>query len=613
MTIPEVPPRPPFGHNLWRLRRYVRPYTGQLGWLLVVAFAATGASLAVPLIIRQVIDGPIANRDPGGLYRLGVLALLLGLAEAVLIFVRRWVQSSTALAIESAIRDDIYAHLQRLHVGFHDRWQSGQLLSRATADLSVIRRFLSFGLLFLIVNTATYLAVVGLLIHLYWPLGLLVAASAVPLFTVSRRFTRSYLAASRQMQDEQGDLTTLIEESTQGLRTIKSFGRRPEMAHRFAVRARQLHDTATGKGRLIARTSAEFDLVPNLTLAVVLVAGAPAVAYGKLTIGELVAFVTLQLMLIWPIESLGWIIANGQEAVTAADRIQEVLDTAPTIVDRPHAVPLRRAAVHGDLRFERVTFGYPGLARPVLHEVTLAVRPGETMAIVGATGSGKTTLLSLVPRLYDVDAGRISLDGQDIRDLQLAGLRRVVGVAFEEPTLFSMSVRENLTLGRPDADDDAIRDALAVAQADFVYGLPWGLETRVGEQGLSLSGGQRQRLALARAVLGQPGVLVLDDPLSALDVHTEALVEAALSRVLRDTTALLVVHRPSTVALADRVALLADGRITAVGTHSELLATVPDYRAVLSATEAADTSARAGEPDAAGLTGESDASGLIRS
>jgi ATP-binding cassette subfamily B protein len=584
---------PHFGRNLWRLRRYVRPYAGQLGWLLIAAFAATGASLAVPLVIRQVIDGPIAGRDPGGLFRLGALALLFGLAEAMLIFIRRWVQSSTALGIEYAIRNDIYAHLQRLQVGFHDRWQSGQLLSRITTDLSVIRRFLSFGLLFLIVNTATYLAVVALLIHLYWPLGLLVAASALPLFAVSRRFTRSYLAASRRMQDEQGDLATLVEESTQGLRTIKAFGRRPEMTDRFAVRARQLHDTATGKGRLLARTSAEFDLVPNLTLAVVLVAGAGAAAYDALTIGELVAFVTLQLMLIWPIESLGWIIANGQEAVTAADRIQEVLDTAPTIVDRPNAVALDRSAVRGELRFERVSFGYPGVASPVLRDVCLEVQPGETVAIVGATGSGKTTLLSLVPRLYDVTAGRITLDGQDIRDVQLTGLRRVVGMAFEEPTLFSMSVWENLTLGRPDAAEDEVRAALAVAQADFVYDLPWGLTTRVGEQGLSLSGGQRQRLALARAVLSQPGVLVLDDPLSALDVHTEARVETALARILRDTTALLVVHRPSTIALADRVALLADGRIAAVGTHSELLATVPDYRAVLSA--------EAGDPDDFGL------------
>ena len=559
-------------HNLWRLRRYVRPYAGQLGWLLIVALAATGASIAVPLVIRQVVDGPIANRDPGGLFRLGALALVLGLAEAVLIFIRRWVQSSTALGIESTIRNDIYAHLQRLQVGFHDRWQSGQLLSRITTDLSVIRRFLSFGLLFLIVNTATYLAVVALLIHLYWPLGLLVAASAVPLFVVSRRFTRSYLAASRRMQDEQGDLATLVEESTQGLRTIKAFGRRPEMTDRFAVRARQLHDTATGKGRLLARTSAEFDLVPNLTLAAVLIAGAVAVAYDALTIGELVAFVTLQLMLIWPIESLGWIIANGQEAITAADRIHEVLDTAPTIVDRPGAVaaaPRRRSAADS---------GSNGSASAIRASPPGAPRrhPG------GATGrDGRHRRRHRIGQDHPAVAGAPALrrhrrpdhlDGRDIRDVQLTGLRRVVGVAFEEPTLFSMSVWENLTLGRPDAAEDEVRAALAVAQADFVYDLPWGLATRVGEQGLSLSGGQRQRLALARAVLGRPGVLVLDDPLSALDVHTEALVEAALVRVLRNTTALLVVHRPSTVALADRVALLADGRIAAVGTHSELLA-----------------------------------------
>ncbi|GAB3815934.1 hypothetical protein GCM10027605_64140 [Micromonospora zhanjiangensis] len=229
----------------------------------------------------------------------------------------------------------------------------------------------------------------------------------------------------------------------------------------------------------------------------------------------------------------------------------------------------------------------------MLRGVDLSIRPGETLALVGVTGCGKSTLLSLVPRLNDVTGGRITLDGRDLRDIELASLRRVVGVAFEEPTLFSMSVWENLTLGRPDATEEEVRAALAVAQAEFVYDLPWGLDTRVGEQGLSLSGGQRQRVALARAVLRRPRVLVLDDPLSALDVHTEALVEAALARVLRGTTALLVVHRPSTVALADRVALLADGRIAAVGTHSELLATVPAYRAALSATDATATALEA--------------------
>jgi ATP-binding cassette subfamily B protein len=300
-----------------------------------------------------------------------------------------------------------------------------------------------------------------------------------------------------------------------------------------------------------------------------------------MTIGALVAFVSLQLMLVWPIDALGWIIATGQEAMTAADRIFEVFDTPPSIVDRSGAVQVRDLSGH--VRFEGVQFGYPGSDAPVLRGIDLEIHPGETLALVGATGSGKTTLTSLVPRLYDVTAGRVTLDGRDVRDIRLASLRGLVGMAFEEPTLFSMSVRENLTLGRIDATDAEIRSALAVAQADFAYELPWGLDTRVGEQGLSLSGGQRQRLALARAVLARPRVLVLDDPLSALDVHTEALVEAALARVLRGTTALLVVHRPSTVSLADRVALLADGRIVATGTHSELLDTVPAYRAVLSA------------------------------
>jgi len=552
-------------------------------WLTLAAAAGMGASITVPLVVRRVVDGPIASGDPDGLLRLGALALLLGLIEAVLIFVRRWVQSSTSVAIETRIRDDLYAHLQRLPVGFHDRWQSGQLLSRATGDLAVIRRMLSFGIIFGIVNLATFVTVVALLLHLYWPLGLLVAASSVPLFLASRRFTRRYLAASRRLQDQLGDLATVVEESAQGIRTTKSFGRRRYMAERFAGGARQVHDIAVGKARLLARSWAEFDLVPNVTLAVVLVTGAVAVAHGRLTIGDLVAFVSLQLMLIWPIDALGWIIANAQESMTAADRIYEVFDTPPTIVDRPGAAAVDPADVRGWLRFEGVEFTYPGARAPVLHGVDLAVRPGETVAIVGVTGSGKTTLAALVPRLHDVTAGRIALDGRDIRDIRLESLRRVVGTAFEEPTLFSISVRENLTLGRPDATEEEIRDALAIAQAEFVYDLPWGLATRVGEQGLALSGGQRQRLALARAVLGEPRVLVLDDPLSALDVHTEALVEEALGRVLRGTTALLVVHRPSTVALADRVALLDGGRIVATGTHSHLLATVPAYRAALSA------------------------------
>jgi ATP-binding cassette subfamily B protein len=552
-------------------------------WLLVAAGASTGASIVVPLVVRRVVDGPVRHGDAGGLVALGALALALGLIEALLIFIRRWAQSASALGMEAELRRDLYAHLQRLPIAFHDKWQSGQLLSRATGDLSVIRRFLSFGVIFLVVNTGTYITVVALLLRLYWPLGLLVAASAAPLFYISKRFTSQYFRASRMMQDQLGDLATQIEESAQGIRVIKSFGRRHHQTAQFATGARRIHDTAVGKARMLASTWSQFDLIPNVTLALVLVVGALEVSRGALSLGGLVAFVSLQVMLVWPIDALGWIIANGQEAMTAADRIYEVLDTKPSIVDRPDAAVVSARHVKGRVRFEGVRFSYPGADSPVLRHIDLDVRPGETLAVVGITGSGKTSLVSLVPRLYDVTGGRITIDGRDVRDFRLSSLRRIVGVAFEEPTLFSMSVRENLTLGRADASDADIAEALAVAQADFVYELPWGLDSRVGEQGLSLSGGQRQRLALARAVLGKPRVLVLDDPLSALDVHTEALVEDALSRVLGGTTALLVVHRPSTVALADRVALLRDGEIAAVGTHSELLANVPGYRGVLSA------------------------------
>ncbi len=580
-------------HNLWRLRSYLRPYAWQYVRVIIAGVIATAVGIAIPLLAQRVVDGPVAHRDSNGLWLLGGLALAFGLTEALVNFYRRWAQSASALGMETTLRNDLYAHLQQLPIAFHDGWQSGQLLSRATSDLSVIRRFLSFGLVFLVISFTTFVTVVALLIHLFWPLGLLVTVSALPLFFISQHFTQRYNVASRRMQDEQGDVATLIEESAGGIRVIKAFGRREYMAAQFDERVRRLFRTAVGKTRMVANTWPKFDAVPNVTLAIVLVAGAAAVATDRMTTGALVAFVALQLMLIWPIDAMGYIIANAQEAMTAADRVFEVLDTEPTIVDRPDATPLTRSAVRGALRFEGVQFSYPGAQAPVLRRIDLDVRPGETVAIVGVTGSGKTTLACLVPRLIDVTSGRITLDGRDIRDTTLDSLRSVIGVAFEESTLFSMSVRENLTLGHPEATDDDIAEALSIAQADFVNDLPWGLATRVGEQGLSLSGGQRQRLALARAVLGKPRVLVLDDPLSALDVHTEALVEEALARVLAGTTAVLVVHRPSTVALADRVALLQDGVIAAVGTHSELLATVPAYRHVLSAAAEGGDSAHA--------------------
>jgi ATP-binding cassette subfamily B protein len=562
---------------LWRLKSYLRPYNRVLVVSWVAAFLGIAAGTAVPLVGKQIIDGPVGHGDLGGLLPLGLLALVLGIAEAVLIFVRRWSQAGPVLGLETAIRDDLYRRLQSLPMSFHGEWQSGQLLSRATTDLSTIRRFLGFGALFLVMNVLQLIAVTVVLFHMYWPLGLLVAASAVPIVVLSLRFEKRYIGISRRVQDQQGDLATLVEEAAVGIRTIKAFGRSRHLYEGFDETARGIHRTSLAKVRLASRFFTFLEVVPNVTLAMVVLVGALAVARDSLTLGTLVAFTTLVLQLVWPVASLGYILAMGQEAMTSADRVTEVLDTVPEIVGGTDVIERPR----GHLRFEGVEFRHPGGARPVLRDVWLDVRPGETVAVVGATGSGKTTLTALVPRLIDVTGGRVTIDGHDVRDLTLPALRSVVATAFEEPTLFSMSVRENVTLGHGDAGEDEVRKALEIAQATFVYDLPWGLDTRIGEQGMSLSGGQRQRLALARAVLGKPRILVLDDTLSALDVETEALVEEALRRVLADATGLVVAHRASTVLLADRVALLRDGTIQHVGRHPDLLATVPEYRALL--------------------------------
>jgi ATP-binding cassette subfamily B protein len=383
------------------------------------------------------------------------------------------------------------------------------------------------------------------------------------------------------VQDQQGDLATRIEESALGFRVIKAFGRREHVKAQFDDGAVKLYGTSVEKVRLASRFWTFLEVIPNLTLVIVLLLGALAVGRDAISLGTLVAFITLMLSLIWPVESLGAILAMAQEAMTSADRISEILDTKSTITSGPDELENPR----GHLRFENVSFRFGPDSADILHDINLDLPPGTTLALVGSTGSGKTTLTALVPRLYDVTGGRITIDGHDVRDLTLTSLRSAVASAFDDPTLFSMSVRENITLGRPDATEADVQQALEIAQATFANDLPWGLDTRVGEQGMSLSGGQRQRLALARAVLAKPAVLVLDDTLSALDVHTEALVEEALRNVLSATTGIVVAHRASTVMLADQVALLQNGTITHVGTHAELLATVPAYRLLLAAEE----------------------------
>jgi len=399
-------------------------------------------------------------------------------------------------------------------------------------------------------------------------------------------FEKKYSIVARRSQDQTGDLATAVEESVHGIRVLKAFGRGKHALTGFSVRAENLRGTEIEKARAIAGIWLWLLLVPDVTFALGLLGGVWLVVQGQISAGDLVAFFATATVLRFPVESIGFLLSMTFDARTAADRFFEVMDSANPLTDPDNPETITESK--GLLEFTNVHFRYPDSPANVpdlINGIDLRIEPGETMALVGLTGSGKSTITALTTRLYDVTEGAITIDGVDIRKLTLVELRRHLAMAFEDATLFSSSVRENVLMGRPDSTEEEVREALDIAQADFVYDLPSGLDTLVGEEGLSLSGGQRQRLALARAVAAQPAVLVLDDPLSALDVDTEALVEAALRRVLSATTGLIVAHRPSTVMLADRVALLEDGKVTAVGEHSHLLATSGHYRYVISSLE----------------------------
>ncbi|MFJ6659275.1 ABC transporter ATP-binding protein [Streptomyces sp. NPDC091377] len=632
-TAPAAAPAPAEGQEnrsavraLLRLWPYVRPVRSRLIVAAFIAIVASCMGLVIPLVLKWMVDGPVADRDTAGVWLGALVLLLLGVAEALLFGLRRWLVARPLSRVEAEMRADLYRHLQRLPIAFHDRWASGQLLSRATTDLMLLRMFLAFPLTFLLVNGVTILVGVIIMLIQDWTLGLVILGPVIPLIVCCALFEKRYARVARLAQDQVGDLTTLVEESVLGIRIVKGFGRHRSQARAFREMARTLRGTELRKARLLAMIWGVITALPEIAIGAALVVGVVQVSDGALSAGTLVAFLSTALALRWPVESIGFLLAMSQEAATATERYFEVMDAAPESSERHRevsdaarkpperhrevsdaapdssSVPDDRGAgwpatgVRG-LAFQDVTFRYPDAppdAPPVLDRVDLHIRPGESLALVGATGSGKTTLTALVPRLHEVTGGRITLDGVDITAMPREELRAAVAVAFEEPTLFSATVGENVLMGAGGDTGTAPADlnrALGVAQAEFAHALPQGTDTEVGEQGLSLSGGQRQRLALARAVVGRPRFLVLDDPLSALDVHTEAAVEAALRQVLADTTALIVAHRPSTVLLADRVALLSGGRITAVGTHQELLRTNAEYAHLMSGVDTGEPAA----------------------
>ncbi|PZF62356.1 ABC transporter ATP-binding protein [Curtobacterium sp. MCBD17_034] len=594
---PAAAARPSTFRAIARIYPYVQPAIGRIVLGMVAAMVASLVALAIPFVLQALVDGPLKSGDRGQIVPAGLAVLGLGVLEALMIAARRRLVLRPGTYVESRMRNALYAKLQDLPVAFHDRWQSGQLLSRSVSDLSLIRRWLAFGIVLLVVNIVTIIVGFGVLFTWSWLLALIFMVASIPIWINGLVFERKYSVVARRSQDQAGDLATSVEQSVHGIRVLKAFGRGRYKLDEFSEQAEQLRGTEIEKARAIAGIWLWLLLVPDVAFALCLLAGIWLASQGHLTVGELFAFFSAAAVLRFPIESIGFLLSMTFDTRTAVDRFFEVMDSENTIQDpeRPRTITDPRGA----LTFTDVHFRYqdaPAGTPDLVDGVELVLQPGETMALVGLTGSGKTTLLALVPRLYDVTGGSITIDGVDVRELTREELRHRVGVAFEDATLFSASVRDNVLLGRPDVSGDEaealLREALDVAQAEFVDRLPDGVDTRVGEEGLSLSGGQRQRLALARAIAARPSVLVLDDPLSALDVDTEARVEAGLRRVLAETTSLIVAHRPSTVTLADRVALMQDGRITAVGTHHDLMATNDHYRYVISSLDEDDATAR---------------------
>ncbi|MET4781192.1 ATP-binding cassette subfamily B protein [Glaciihabitans sp. UYNi722] len=572
--------------SILRIYPWAQPAMPRIYLGMVSALIAAIVALIIPQVLRSLVDGPLKHGDASQIWWPVGAVLGLGVLEAVMIWFRRWFVLQPGTRVESDMRNSLYNQLQDLPVGFHDRWASGQLLSRAVSDLGLIRRWISFGIVLLVVNVITILVGFVFLLSINWILGVIFVVCSIPLWIYGYLFEQKYSVVARRSQDQAGDLATAVEESVHGIRVLKAFGRGQHALKNFASQAEDLRGTEIEKAKAIAGIWLWLLLVPDVTFALSLLGGVWLAATGQLSAGQLVAFFATATVLRFPVESIGFLLSMTFDTRTAVDRFFEVMDAPNTITDPEH--PKTIARPEGRLVFDNVHFRYqdsPSQYDDLLDGVDLELEPGETMAIVGLTGSGKSTLTALTTRLYDVTGGSITLDGVDVRDLSRYDLRKHIAMAFEDATLFSATIRDNVMLGRPEGSDVELAEALEIAQADFVYQLPDGLDTRVGEEGMSLSGGQRQRLALARAVAAQPEVLVLDDPLSALDVDTEALVEAALRRVLASTTAMIVAHRPSTVMLADRVALLEGGRVTAVGRHSDLLVSSDHYRFVISSLE----------------------------
>jgi ATP-binding cassette subfamily B protein len=566
---------PRYRQTFARLLGFLRPYKLSLSVSIVLAVLSQGAAIALIWLTGAVIDKALATHDHQMLWILVVAVLAVGVARAVLMAGRRLISGRQALAVEMDMRQGLYAHLVRLSFGFYDRHQTGQLMSRATVDLQGVRFFLGYGLIFFFQNAITVLSVTLVLLVFEWKLALIALAITPVLVVVAYRYSHVTHPTLRDVQQKLADVATVAEENIVGVHVVKSFAQEPQESAKFHARSEAVFEQTVRANRQRALYVPFISWIPLLAQGAVLLVGARMVTSGELSVGGFVAFNLYLGMLVVPLRSLGMWIGQAQRATASGERIFQVMDEPEEIAERPDAVELPPGA--GDLRFEDVHFEYLD-DRPVLDGVTLDVPAGRTIALIGQTGSGKTTLTSLVPRFYDATAGRVLVDGVDVRDVTLTSLRQAIGIIPQDPFLFSASVRENITFGAPDLDDAEVERIARLAQAhEFVERLPDGYETIIGERGITLSGGQRQRLAIARALAVDPRILILDDATAAVDATTEARIRVGLREAMRNRTTLIIAHRLSTIALADEIVVLDDGRIAARGTHEELLETSGIY------------------------------------
>ncbi|HEY3577981.1 MAG TPA: ABC transporter ATP-binding protein [Gaiellaceae bacterium] len=569
----------PYRRTFARLLSFLRPYKRGVVISIVLAVGSQAAQIVLIWVTgRGVIDQALVDRDTTQLWLYVGAIAGLGLASSVLMLGRRLISGRQALDVEMDMRQGIYSHLVRLSFGFYDRHQTGQLMSRATVDLQGVRFFLGYGLIFFFQNVLTVASVSVVLFFFEWRLALVVLAVTPFIVALAYRYSHVAHPTLRDVQQKLADVATVAEENIVGVHVVKAFAQEPAEEEKFRGRNEALFGQTIRANRQRATYVPLLSFVPLLAQAAVLLVGARMVAHGSLSVGSFVSFNLYLALLVMPLRSLGMWIGQAQRATASGERIFQVLDEPEEVADKPAAVEL--PAGDGEILFEDVSFSYlPG--RPVLEHVELALEAGTTLALIGHTGSGKTTLASLVPRFYDVESGRVLVDGVDVRDVTLASLRREIGVIPQDPFLFSTTVRENIAFGRPEMTDAEVERVARLAQAhEFVERLPQGYDTVIGERGITLSGGQRQRVAIARALAVDPRILILDDATAAVDATTEAQIRAGLREVMSGRTTLIIAHRLSTIALADEVVVVDDGRIAARGTHDELFETSSVYREI---------------------------------